>query len=87
MPFELPAPDQNGNKNRAIVMVRAARELERQGMLFEAREKALEARAMKATFMPDEDSPDGVLWSLAAKCDRQIGTHLLHRHSASLATN
>jgi hypothetical protein len=74
--FEVSAGIQNANKNRAIVMVREARELERQGMLADARQKALEARALKATFLPEEDSPDSVLASLTAKCDRQIVTHL-----------
>ncbi|MBI3822124.1 MAG: hypothetical protein HY289_05520 [Planctomycetes bacterium] len=76
IPFDPPAADSSANKNRAVVMVREARELERQGQLYEARLKASEARVLKATFLPDEDSPDAVLWSLSAKCDRQIVTHL-----------
>src|SRR5205807_1353257 len=43
-----PAGVQSANKNRAIVIVREARELERKGMLAEARLKAFEARALKA---------------------------------------
>lgn len=76
VPFEMPASVHNANKNRAIVMVREARELERQGMLWDARQKAMEARDMKASFLPDEDSPDNVIWSLSAKCDKQISLHL-----------
>jgi type II secretory pathway component GspD/PulD (secretin) len=76
IPFEIPAGIQNANKNRAIVMVREGRELERQGMLADARQKALEARSLKASFLPEEDSPECVLASLTAKCDRQIVAHL-----------
>jgi type II secretory pathway component GspD/PulD (secretin) len=76
-PFDVRVPSiQNADKNRAIVMVREARELERKNMLLEARQTALEARAYKAAFAPDEDSPDNVLLTLAAKCDRQIVAHL-----------
>ena len=53
-------------------MLGHARELERRGMLIEARQKALEAREFKAVFQPDEDSPDAMLLSLQATCDRQI---------------
>jgi len=59
-------------KNRAIVMVREARELERQGMLVEARHKANEARTLRVTFLPEEDSPDAVVGSISAKCEKQI---------------
>lgn len=73
---DVPAGTQMANKNRAIVMIREARELERQGKLWEARQKALEARAFRAPFTPDEESPEHVLMSLSARCDRQITTHL-----------
>lgn len=75
-PVDVPAGIQIANKNRAIVMLREARELERQGMLIEARQKVFEARALRAPFQPDEESPDHVLTSLTAKCDRQIAAHL-----------
>jgi Flp pilus assembly secretin CpaC len=75
-PFAGSAGIQNANKNRAIVMVREAQEMERRGMLTEARQKAFEARALKANFTPEEDSPDSVLLSVSAKCDRQILAHL-----------
>ncbi len=75
VPFETPRI-QSENKNRAIMMVGQARELERRGMLTDARQKAFEASAMKAAFAPDEDSPDAVLLSLSAKCDKQIVVHL-----------
>ncbi|MBI2804328.1 MAG: hypothetical protein HYX68_05010 [Planctomycetes bacterium] len=72
----LPGGAQMANRNRAIVMIREAGELERQGMLLEARQKALDARALRATFSADEDSPDAVLSRLYARCDKQILTHL-----------
>jgi type II secretory pathway component GspD/PulD (secretin) len=75
-PPDLPPGIQSANKNRAIVMIREGRELERKGMLVEARQKALEARALHAPFQPDEDSPEHLLTSLNAGCDRQISTHL-----------
>ncbi len=75
-PTGMPAGVQSANKNHAIVIVREARELERQGLLAEARQKALEARALKAPFLPDEDSPDNVLLSLSARADRQIQAHM-----------
>lgn len=73
---EVPAGIRIANKNRAIVMLREARELERHGLLVEARQKGLEARALKAPFQPDEESPEYLLLSLAARSDRQIATHL-----------
>ncbi|MSQ93525.1 MAG: hypothetical protein EXR98_03090 [Gemmataceae bacterium] len=82
-PF-IPAGIQNANKNRAIVMLREASELERQGMLVEARLKAIEARGFKASFTPDEESPDAFLSRLYATCDRHIHTHL---QKASAAAN
>lgn len=75
-PAGVPAGVQSANRNHAIVMVREARELERQGMLAEARQKGLEARALKAPFQPEEDSPDNLLLSLSAHADRQIHAHM-----------
>lgn len=75
-PAGVPASVQNADKNRAIVMVREAREMERLGMLTQARQKALEARGLKAPFLPDEDSPDNVLQSLTARADRDIQSHM-----------
>lgn len=75
IPFETPKISSE-NKNRAIMMVGQARELERRGLLTDARQKALEARALKAPFTPDEDSPESVLLSLSARCDKQIVAHL-----------
>lgn len=75
IPFESPKIT-GENKNRAIMMVGQARELERRGMLTDARQKALEARSLNAAFTPDEDSPDNVLLGLSARCDKQIVAHL-----------
>jgi type II secretory pathway component GspD/PulD (secretin) len=72
------------NKNRAVVMLREAAELERQGMLVEARQKALEARELKAPFSAEEESPDSVLSRLYATCDRYIVTYL--QHAAGIVT-
>ncbi len=70
------AAEQQANKNRAIVIVREAMELERQGRFYESRQKALEAKIVKATFGPDEPSPDAVVVRLNAKCEQQIQFHL-----------
>ncbi len=76
-PPMIPPGVMNENKNRAMVIVREAREMERQGMFIEARQKALEARALNATFnLNEEDSPDAVLSSIYARCDKQIQAHL-----------
>ncbi len=72
----VPAGEQLANRNRAIVMVREAMELERQGRFWESRKKALEAKALKAPFGPDEQSPDAVIFRLNAKCEQQIQAHL-----------
>jgi type II secretory pathway component GspD/PulD (secretin) len=74
-PTTLPA-EAIAAKNRAIVMVREARELERQGNLIEARNKAHEARGLKAPFSPEEDSPEHVIGSVTAAAERQIQSML-----------
>lgn len=59
-------------KSKAIVLVAEAREHQKRGQLVEARQKALEAQRMAATFGAEEDSPERALLSLAALCDRQV---------------
>jgi type II secretory pathway component GspD/PulD (secretin) len=71
------ATAQNETKNRAAALVREARALEQQGQMFEALQKANEARQLPVTFAADEDSPGAVLQSLAGQCNRQVQKLLL----------
>jgi type II secretory pathway component GspD/PulD (secretin) len=59
-------------KIRAVGLLQQARELQKKGLLIEARAKAMEADQLKVTFGPDEDSPGSVLVSLAAQCERAV---------------
>lgn len=59
-------------KQRAVALLAEAMELQRNNKLVEARQKALDARQLPVTFQPDENSPDLVLMSLAALCDRKV---------------
>lgn len=65
-------------RNRARVMVAEARELQKKGMLIEARQRALDARQIVPHFAPEEDGPENVLKDLSALCNRQV-EFLLHR--------
>src|SRR5262249_8767042 len=63
---------QAGAKIRALSLLQQARELARQGLLGEAREKAMEADHLKVAYGPEEDNPSYVLVSLAAQCERTV---------------
>jgi Flp pilus assembly secretin CpaC len=73
-PGNVPANDPvaQANRTRATALVSAARELERQGNLLEARTKALEARQLNVPFGPMDDTPESVLTSLNSKCAERI---------------
>jgi hypothetical protein len=59
-------------KQRAVLILAEARELERRGLLLEARQKAMEAEALGVSFGADEDNPRSVMLSLASKTDQRI---------------
>ncbi len=67
------ASSMNGaDKARAISLVAEARQLQREGRLVEAREKAVQARNMNASFRSDEDRPEAVLLGLNGLCQKRI---------------
>ena len=66
------ASAQAAAKAKALPLLREARELESRWFLAEARAKAEEAAQFKASFGPEEDSPDLCLLSLQSKCDYRI---------------
>jgi hypothetical protein len=63
---------QASNKQKAKLLIAEARDLERRGLLVEARQKATEAVTLGVTFAPDEDSPMNVMLNLASKSDQRI---------------
>ncbi len=63
-------------KLRAVALLQEARELQKKGMLVEARAKTIEADSLRVSFGPDEDSPASVLVSLAAQCERMVEQYL-----------
>jgi Flp pilus assembly secretin CpaC len=72
-------------RGRAAALVAEARELERRGLLFDAAQKAAQAKKLGVMFAPGDDSPDAVMMSLAARSRSQIqGT--LQQVTESLAT-
>ena len=68
----VPGASQTTTKIRAASLIQQARDLQKKGMLIEARANALEAEQLKVNFGPDEDSPSSVLVSLAAQCERTV---------------
>jgi type II secretory pathway component GspD/PulD (secretin) len=61
-------------KARAQMLLTEARQLQKEYRLVEARQKALEAQKIGASFSPDEDRPELVLLAVSALCQRQIET-------------
>ncbi len=74
------------NRQRAVLLIAEARELERGGFLVEARSKAVEADGLGVQFGPEEDSPRNVLLSLASKTDQRI-QQLLHQATEFVQNN
>lgn len=57
----------------AVALIAEARELDRRGMIVDARQKVLEAKQTGAAFKPgDPDAPDAMLLALSAKCKGHI---------------
>jgi type II secretory pathway component GspD/PulD (secretin) len=76
LPPPVPAGIMNASKNQAVALLREARVLESRGLLNEAWQKGQEARALQASFVPEEDSPDKLIASLRATRETQIQTSL-----------
>jgi type II secretory pathway component GspD/PulD (secretin) len=62
----------NPAKAQAQQLLAQCRQLQREGRLVEARQKALEAQATRAVFAPTDDSPELALIQLSALCYKQI---------------
>jgi len=57
---------QTGTKSQAVALMAEARKLQGAGKLLEARQKIMDAKALKASFGPNEESPDLMGLQLAA---------------------
>lgn len=66
------ASNQGPNRLKATQLIAEARDLEKRGLLIEARHKAVEADALGVQFGVDEDSPRSILLSLASRTDQRI---------------
>jgi type II secretory pathway component GspD/PulD (secretin)/tetratricopeptide (TPR) repeat protein len=64
----------DGGKLRAQMLLTEARQLQKEGRLLEARQKALEAQKAFANFGPEEDRPELVLLAVSALCQKRIET-------------
>jgi type II secretory pathway component GspD/PulD (secretin) len=64
--------------DQAKLLLSEARRLQRDGRLVEARQKAVEAQQLGATFAEDEDRPEVALLELAALADRKVSNLLAH---------
>jgi type II secretory pathway component GspD/PulD (secretin)/tetratricopeptide (TPR) repeat protein len=60
------------DKGRAQALLVEARQLQKDGRLLEARQKAEEAQKIRAYFGPEEDRPEAVLVALAVLCQKRI---------------
>lgn len=69
-----PAPAVAANKVLALNLLAESRQLQAQGKLVEARQKALEAQRTGATFNADEERPERVLIHLAGLANARINT-------------
>jgi type II secretory pathway component GspD/PulD (secretin)/tetratricopeptide (TPR) repeat protein len=62
----------SADKAKAASCVAEARQLQREGRLVEAREKALQAQKMSVSFRSDEDRPEAVLMGLNRLCQNRV---------------
>ncbi len=79
-PYLQTAPSKlsDGKKVQAQLLLTQARQLQREGRLLEARQKALEAQKVGATFGPQEDSPELAMLALSALCQKRIESLVQH---------
>jgi type II secretory pathway component GspD/PulD (secretin) len=73
-----------GKKLQAQTLVSESRQLQREGRLVEARQKALDAQKLGAVFGPTEDRPEQALLAVGALCQRRIET-LMQQANDSLS--
>lgn len=67
-----PPPAVDPNKQRALGMLADSRQLQREGKLIEARQKALECQRLNVQCGPEEDSPEQALVQLASLAGKRI---------------
>jgi type II secretory pathway component GspD/PulD (secretin)/tetratricopeptide (TPR) repeat protein len=72
-------------KLRAQMLVAEARQLQKEGRLGEARQKAMEAQRIGANFAPDEDRPEVAMIQISHLCQERID-RLLQQASEATAT-
>jgi type II secretory pathway component GspD/PulD (secretin) len=71
----LPAPTgsaNDGRKAQARLLLAEARQFQKEGKLPEARQRALEAQRVGASFGPDEDRPELALLAISLLCQKRI---------------
>ena len=85
----VPVVDQN--KEQALRLLAEARKYQAEGKVLEARQLVLNAQAFKATFLPQEETPELMLAGIAAQALRQVdaltnqGTELSLTQASQLA--
>jgi type II secretory pathway component GspD/PulD (secretin) len=67
-----PDSTSSGGKMRAQMLVAEARQLQKEGRLVEARQKATDAQRIGANFAPDEDRPEVALIQISYLCQQRI---------------
>jgi type II secretory pathway component GspD/PulD (secretin) len=84
----MPAPAAPVDKKpQARALLTEARQLQKDGRLLEARQKALEAQKLGAHFGPDEDRPELVLLALSALCQKRVETLVQQAADCAAAAN
>src|SRR5262249_6443732 len=66
------APAKPVVKPQAEKLLVEARTMQKEGRLIEARQKAIEAQRLGATFGPDEERPELVLLAISSLCEKRI---------------
>jgi type II secretory pathway component GspD/PulD (secretin) len=82
-----PAVNTVDKKIQARALLADARQLQKDGRLLEARQKALEAQRIGAIFGPDEDRPELAFLALSALCQKRIETLIQQAVDSAAAAN
>ena len=77
-----PVPVADANKAKVVLLLRLVHELERQNKLLEARERAVEAAQLHASFGPTEESPELALQELNGMARREVSRLMTHASDA-----
>jgi type II secretory pathway component GspD/PulD (secretin)/tetratricopeptide (TPR) repeat protein len=72
VPVPMPPMMADSGKGAAQKLLVEARQLQKDGRLVEARQKALEAQKLRATYGNEEDRPELVLLAVSAQCEKRI---------------